>query len=204
MLISPRHKVLFVHVQKTGGITIGKLLRERIPDARHVRGLPDRRHSTLEAALQAHPELADYWKFGAVRNPWARLYSWYSMAVARTEGKDPSEYANNPFYAGVAQHASDFEWFVMKGPEEFDRLRRPQVDYLRGPSGEVDFVARTETLSEDLKVVYARLGWEDSPEDAPRRNVGSHGSYRDAYTPAMRDNVARVFAADIEAFGYEF
>ena len=48
-----------------------------------------------------------------------------------------------------------------------------------------------------------RLGIEQ-PSRVARRNAGPSGSYRDHYTPAMRDRVAGLFAADIDEFGYEF
>jgi hypothetical protein len=33
---------------------------------------------------------------------------------------------------------------------------------------------------------------------------GDYGSYRDYYTPATRDRVGQVFAADIDTYGYQF
>ena len=76
MMASDEQRVLFVHVQKTGGQSVEHLLRRHVPDARKVTGLQGAKHATYAAALRAHPELADYWSFGFVRNPWARLWSW--------------------------------------------------------------------------------------------------------------------------------
>jgi len=41
MLLSADKKFLFVHIQKTGGSSIGTVLRERVPDVRHFLGTHD-------------------------------------------------------------------------------------------------------------------------------------------------------------------
>ena len=82
MVISDSARLLFVHVQKTGGSTIHNRLTEVLPDARQVKGVD--RHATLGQILRAEPELSAYWTFGIVRNPWARLYSWWAM-IKRAE-----------------------------------------------------------------------------------------------------------------------
>ena len=97
---------------------------------------------------------------------------------------------------------SGFDEFVLRGTEELPRVGRPQVDYLRAPDRDVDFVGRTETFADDLAHVERRLGGE--PVHVPHRNKSPHGSYRDYYTDATRAKVAEVYAADLDAFGYTF
>jgi hypothetical protein len=108
----------------------------------------------------------------------------------------------NRFWAGVLSELPDFEDFVMRGPDMFERLRTPQVHYLTADGRQVDFIGRTESLEDDLAQVFSRLGRATPP--LPHENVGSSGDYRTHYTPAMRRRVAEVFADDIDAFGYEF
>ena len=76
MLISDERRMLFVHIPKTGGASVEQLLREMCPDARSV---GKQRHARLRRILTQHPELEGYWSFGFVRNPWARMVSWYAM-----------------------------------------------------------------------------------------------------------------------------
>ena len=111
--------------------------------------------------------------------------------------------ANNPFWSGVLAAMPDFETFVTKGPERFGRLRTPQIDYLRTGDRRADFIGRTESFGADLATVCDRLGIQPPPE-APRRNAGPSSSYRDHYTPAMRQRVAELFEPDLREFGYEF
>jgi hypothetical protein len=206
-MASDAHRVLFVHVQKTGGQSVEHLLRRHLPDVRKVQGLPGAKHATYADALAAHPELADYWSFGFVRNPWARLWSWYQMIERRRATAErgntwvATRIERNDFWSGVLEHCPDFESFVLEGPQRFDRLRRPQVEYLTAGGRRVDFIGRTETLAADIAAVGARLGFE--PE-LDQRNAGGGGDYRQHYTPAMRQRVADLFEPDIREFGYAF
>ena len=202
--------MLFVHVQKTGGVTIEKTLIDRLPGAEKVSRLPGRRHARLGAALRAHPELADYWTFGFVRNPWARMWSWYAMIQRRRETATAgntqvaTRIERNAFWSGVLEEIPDFKTFVMQGPATFARLGTPQVRYLRTPTKQADFIGRTERLDEDLAQVCDRLGIEPPAAAVPRHNTGSAGDYRSHYTVAMRDRVGELYARDVQLFGYTF
>lgn len=209
VIVSHEARALFVHVQKTGGSTLQTVLLERLPGAQSVSGLPGAKHAHLGAALERQPELAAYWTFGFVRNPWARLWSWWSMVERRREQRDEGHpwavrrVANNPFWSGVIEKLPDFEAFVLAGPDLFPRLRDPQLSYLEAGERRADFIGRTESFAADFAQVCDRLGIEAPPEE-PRRNAGPSSSYRAQYTPEMRDRVARLYRADLDEFGYEF
>ena len=206
-MASDEQRALFVHVQKTGGQSIEHLLRRHLPDVRKVQGLPGAKHATYAEALAAHPELAGYWSFGFVRNPWARMWSWYQMIERRQATAErgnewvATRIARNDFWSGVLEHCPDFESFVLRGTERFGRLRRPQLDYLRSGERRVDFIGRTESLAQDVATVGERLGF--TPE-LDQRNAGGSGDFRVHYTPAMRDRVAELFDVDLREFGYSF
>ena len=53
------------------------------------------------------------------------------------------------FWSRVSTEMQDFETFVMRGPAEIERLRTPQVDYLRADGKQADFIGRTEHLEAD-------------------------------------------------------
>jgi Sulfotransferase family len=209
VIVSHPARVLFVHVQKTGGSTVQSVLLGRLPGAEKLAGLPGAKHAHLRAALNRQPELAAYWTFGFVRNPWARLWSWWSM-IDRRRGQSEQGHAwatrrieHNAFWSGVLSDLPDFEAFVMRGPDQFARLRTPQLHYLEAGERRADFIGRTETFSEDLVRLCELLEVEPPPQE-PRRNAGPSTSYRDQFTPAMRDRVAELFEPDLRAFGFEF
>ncbi len=211
MIVSHSQRLLFVHVQKTGGTSIDWLLRDLDIGAEPLKGLPGTKHAKLRAALREHPPLRDYFIFGFVRNPWARLFSWHAMVLRRQELSETSDYmadrmARNPFWLKVADDYESFEDFVLRGTEDIPRLRVPQLDYLVAPRRRADFIGRTENLDDDVREAMRRAGLGERAEEVlpPRRNAGPSGRFREHYTPAMVDRVAEVFATDIAEFGYTF
>ena len=204
MVISDRARLLFVHVQKTGGSTIHNRLTEVLPDARQVKGVD--RHGTLNQILRIEPELSTYWTFGMVRNPWARMLSWYNMVDrfrSSKEGGASRLDRKNNFMRTVGETCPDFEAFVMKGLDEFKRLQTPQWRYLATKTRRADFIGRQENFDADLQKVWERIGLE-WPGESLKVNTGPTSDYRQHYTDEMRDKVAEVFAKDLKRFKYEF
>ncbi|WP_235736946.1 sulfotransferase family 2 domain-containing protein [Nocardioides alcanivorans] len=208
MRVSDSRRVLFVHVPKTGGSTIDRVLDTEVPDSRKVAGRP--RHATLKGILAAEPELADYWVFGFVRNPWARMVSWWSMVNTVFEAYERGEprvvrkvNANPKAWLPEGEFAKDFDAFVLEGTAKIRKVGRPQMEMLSAPDRMADFVGRIENFHADVNTVRERLGLEPLVE-IPRANKSSHGPYQDYYNATTRQKVAEVYAADIEAFGYEF
>ncbi|WP_162599831.1 sulfotransferase family 2 domain-containing protein [Nocardioides solisilvae] len=210
MIVSHRQRLLFVHVQKTGGLSTDTLLERLLPDAERVQGLPGTRHAKLRSALRVHPELSDYFVFGFVRNPWARLLSWHAMVLRRNAAAESGNdfvarrLEANSFWRKVGEEYADFEEFVLRGTREVPRLGTPQLDWLRAPGRRADFIGRTETFADDLVAALAQAGVAVPDGAVERRNAGPPTDYRRAYTDEMRDRVAEAFADDVDAFGYRF
>lgn len=207
MLVSDAHRMVFIHVQKTGGVTVSKVLEPVVPDLRQV---PEKgiKHSTLAQGLAQEPDLAAYWTFGFVRNPWSRLVSWWAMVQRFKEMADhgvetaQGRFARNGFLR-TARTYPDFDTFVLRGSEELERLRTPQASYLRAGEREADFVGRTESLKADLEQAFTHLGLP-FPAELPHTNKSPHAHYTTYYSEVSRRRVAELFAADVEAYGYEF
>ncbi|MEP6666916.1 MAG: sulfotransferase family 2 domain-containing protein [Nocardioidaceae bacterium] len=205
MRISDSHRLLFVHVPKTGGATLERVFDDGIADVRFERGT---RHDTLTQILKVDPELSGYWIVGFVRNPWARLVSWWSMIDTgrrrAAEGSEPHirKFETYEVWAKVREYP-DFETFVTRGGDEIERIRTPQFEFLATPDRRADFIGRTETMEGDVERIRDRLGL---PLEAklPHKNRSTHGHYRDYYTPVTRDRVAALYQRDIDEFGYEF
>lgn len=77
MLVSKSVKFIFVHVQKTAGLSIEAVLRQQFPDVRTWHG----RHGHAIDAIQEAGLVRwrEHYSFAFVRNPWDRFVSWYSM-----------------------------------------------------------------------------------------------------------------------------
>jgi hypothetical protein len=207
--VSDQYRLVFVHVQKTGGNTVRGMLNDALPDARNpVLELP--KHAHLGGILKAEPGLADYYVFGFVRNPWSRLVSWWSMiqdakanADAGNEGAI-ERLRTNRFMRLVARSYVSFDEFVLRGPQDLPRLGTPQVRYLTTPQRRADFIGRTESLVADVATVFEHVGLPPVHE-VPRANASTpRGPYQDFYTDATRRRVADVYAEDVASFGYTF
>jgi hypothetical protein len=209
MRVSDSNRVLFVHVPKTGGSTIDKIFDQQVPDARKVQGTP--RHTSYRQLLRIEPGLADYWSCGFVRNPWARMVSWWAMTVdmydRAASGHEVARHKVENLtrvWGPLGEYRDDFSRFVMEGTANVPRLRVPQVKRLTAPDGRrVEFIGRVENFVHDVNVVREKVGLEPV-EELPRANKSSHGHYSDYYDSQTRDRVAELYESDIEAFGYAF
>lgn len=203
MIVCDSRRFVFVHVQKTGGVTVTNTLKSQLGDDA-VRAV-DKRHAPLARILEVEPELSDYWVFGFVRNPWDRMVSWWSMITnwkSWNERKGRSiEGLGNEFWRTTSLY-QDFEEFCFRGPDEFERMRRAQVDFLVAGERRADFIGRTETLTADSRTAFEHLGL--SLDSLGHDNRSSRTDYRDYYSPTARDRVGEVFAKDVAEFGYEF
>ncbi len=216
MPISHDKKFIFVHLVKTAGSSIEKALN--LQKKNELYGFEDKEGNHIEnaegmkfnlgkpkeerllclqhltaAQIRARysKEIWDsYFKFAFVRNPWELVVSQYSYVTQRREGLRQ--------LLKITPETS-FEDFVMN-----TRLGvSPQHRFLVGEEGEVivDFVGRFERLAEDFGKVCERIGVEAS---LPMANKSKHDHYRDYYNEKTKNRVSRVFAKDIELFGYEF
>jgi len=206
-------KFAFIHIQKTGGDSIEKLLRAAFPGLTSF----DPRHM---GALRAREEIEDwdeYYSFAFVRNPWDRLVSWYCMldSMRRLGPKAPwwaQPPHDSPLLRYVREEAPTFEEFIKGCTREFEvrgevySFTRNQLDYLVDKNGEllVDFVGKVERFDEDLATVLGEIGLDVPANAIPHANRFEHGHYSTFYTPETESIVRARFAQDIEYFAYEF
>jgi hypothetical protein len=73
MLISAQHETVFIHNQKTGGISLSEALLKQgfVRDGNN--------HEGATEILARGIDISAYFSFGFVRNPWSRLVSWHVM-----------------------------------------------------------------------------------------------------------------------------
>ena len=179
MFVSDSRKLVFIHIQKTGGITVDRLLNERIPD---LRGLVAR-HGFASWGMDQLDDWDEYFKFAFVRNPWDRLVSWYSMVTTLPrEGNELRRY--------VHDNSSTFEEFIYNCTGEVKikegvhySFAYNQLDYVTDEHGNVlvDFIGRLENFDKDIQEVFRRIGFE--LETVPHKNRSGHQHYSTFYTP---------------------
>jgi len=196
MIVSHEHKFAFIHVPKTGGSSITAVLAPLAnpnADLTEKRGWQPRLHNigwlhdTYEQSrkwIDAHP---DYLTIAFLRNPFDRLASFY--AYLGQPGETLTEFAVR-----------------MKHNPESVRWLRPGlaaislIDFV----GDCKFLGRFETmqLSVDQLMDLLELPHVEVPHLNPKRQSSPH--YSTIYIPEAKEAVARLWAEDLERFGYDF
>jgi hypothetical protein len=206
VIVSHAHRFIFFAVPKTGSQSIRAALRlqmgagdweqaewgvsKRVPIAElsaighgHVR--------VAEARQWLSPEIwSSYLKFACVRNPWHRFVScaFFKNATQRLFAKRPQACMK----------------LLLQTPQLTDNVfYRPQLDFLTDDGAmAVDVVLRVETLQRDFDMICDRLGLRRSL--LTQLNRSDHGDPKDYLDAELIRDVARVYARDIEAFGYTY
>jgi hypothetical protein len=207
MIVSHQHKFIFAAVPKTGTHSVRQALRVHLgpEDAEQVGLFVNKRVPYAELAAMRHghlglaqvrPHLGEaafgsYFKFGFVRNPFARFVSYCAFRT-----REGDLFQRNP--------QAVMELLAVTDPPVAHILFQPQYTVLADGEGPLlaDMVGRVEDMQGSYDAICARIG---IPSQALERvNGTSHGDYRKYYTPALIDAVAARYARDLELFGYEF
>ena len=210
VIVSHRHKFVFVHINKCAGTSIAHALIPYLSNTDIILGcttefekLSDEgfqngglwKHSKAQEARAILGEeiWRDYFTFSFVRNPWDLVLSEYEWWLK-------TKYDN--------EHNAGVEIKAMKDYSEYVYskycTRRNCLDFVSDNVSTiiVDFVGRQETLQQDFDTVMETIGL--SKTKLPESNTTEHEHYSRYYTRKIRKLIAEFFAKDIEAFGYRF
>ena len=133
-------------------------------------------------------EFATYYKFTVVRNPWARVYSWYRNLMRDSLlGVPPCDFATF-----LRKHVN--EWAV-----------RPQTYWITDFDGSIPLerIVRFENLIDEMREVLADLGFHD--RTLPHFLQAEGGAdYRAAYSDTLAKLIAERYRDEIQMFQYDF
>ena len=215
MILSRGRKYIFIHIPKTGGTALTLALEARamkddilIGDTPKARARKARiksaksagrlwKHSTLAdiAGLASEDEIAGFFTFSLVRNPWDRVVSYYHWLREKNFAHPAVGLAKTHDFSGFLNH-----------PQTLTSLSLwPYAAYLRDISGieRASLFARLEHLDTDLAPLEAHLGFRLTP--VPRANQSARAAdWRGFYSDADAALIARICAEDIARFGYGF
>jgi chondroitin 4-sulfotransferase 11 len=193
MIINDELKFAFVHIQKTGGVSIRNAL-SCFNNKEHLQY-----HSFVKFANI--PE--DYFKFAFVRNPWERLVSWYNMILKKGVHNKWSQY--------VLENSNSFEEFLnltetifeSNSIDEPKSILNNQLDYITfNDKIAVDFIGRFDFLQDDFNLICKNIGIESIV--VPHSNKTEYPNYRSYYNSKLVEKVKEMYKKDIEYFNYEF
>lgn len=211
--VSYSEKVGFVwyRVAKTGTRSLHQVLSESVDDYVYVVSkTATQRHKEVVASLVS----SGAFSFSCVRNPWERLVSaWYDKFQRDREGENYLRRrlrrcdmldSNTPAQTIID---ADFSFFVarLENSELFKRDPhfKPQSRLL--PAHELTYLARFEHYESDVVEILKLLNLPYSSR-LPHRNGTRARSQRfqSYFSLKERATVARLYAADIDQFGYSF
>jgi len=207
MIISHKHEFIFAAVPKTGTHSVRHALREHLgaDDLEQVRLFVEKKLPFPELARIGHghisfaqlrPVLGEetfdrYFKFAFVRNPFDRFVSYCAFATSRD-----GAFHRNP--QAVMRH------FLFTAPPLQHMVFQPQHSFLVGADGHLlaDMLGRVEEMQSSYDAICARIGIPSTP--LSRANSSRHEDYRGYYDQELIDGVTKLYARDLELFGYEF
>jgi hypothetical protein len=219
-MISHRHKCFFIHIPKTAGTSIAQYFagadagHSSAQDHRSIRNLENalfpatienffsldlaryfyQRYAARLEGLPRHSreQFNSYFKFAFVRNPWARVYSWYKNVMRDNNHKNEHN---------ISDEISLEEFLTSHGNSW---ALRPQLSWITDRNGTIaiDFIGRFENLSVDFETVCRRLNIDDP--QLPETLISNNPSWVDEYDNNSRKLVHERYAAEIEYFDYSF
>ena len=206
MIISALHKFIFVAIPKTGTHAVRRALREHMgpQDLEQVGLFVDKRLPIPDLARLGHGHLSlqqvrpylkpdafqSYFKFAFVRNPFDRFVS-YCAFITREDGD-------------FARDSNRLMHEILDAPPLDHILFEPQFTFVTDVNGELltDEIGRVEDMQRSYDRICERIGIPTAVLE--RVNSSERRDYRDYYDQSLIEGVAKLYARDLELFGYEF
>jgi len=198
MLISHRHKLVFIKTRKVGGtsfekyfmdnhfnfqgdVCTGSIINNILPCNTTLKG-----HVPWDVILREYPEAEFYKKFSIERNPWDKCVSLYYFYKA--EGR---YFADNASFSDFISHR--------------ELLPQDLQQYINAPNLTV---VLWERLAEELEEVLASVGIQfDRNKFASYQLKAGHRRdthYSHLYSDEDVEIVRSIFTPQIELFNYDF
>lgn len=192
--ISGRQDIIFVHIPKTAGTSIRYAMGfNEMNKSQNIRN-----HYTAKEIINliGIEKWNSAFKFSFVRNPWDRLYSFYSFRLMKGRIKD--KIYKDSFRAWVLSELVDRD---PKSKKRFNLI--PQTAWLIGPQNNIqmDFIGRFENLAEDYKKLCSLISFDS---ELPKMNKSIRANnYKLKYDPELEEIVAQYYQSDLDYFGYK-
>ena len=206
MIISSRHKFIFVAVPKTGTHSVRRALREQMgPDDLEQVGLFVQKQFPIpELARLQHGHLSleqirpylrpqewqTFFKFAFVRNPFDRFVSYCAFM-----SRDGGEFEREP---------QEVMRRTLANPPLHHLLFQPQHLLLVDAAGALatDYLGRVETMQRSYDEICERIGIPTT--ELATVNASQRRGYREYYDQQLIDGVSKLYSRDFELFDYEF
>jgi hypothetical protein len=194
-MISHDYKFIFLHIPKTAGLSIIKILDKYNPDEIYYYS-----HPRIRKYNKVKNKNLNYFVFTFVRNPFSRILSAFNYLKNGGVNIQDRRIRNRYKLDEI-----DFKTFV-KNNIKNDSINtdhfKPQLHYLDYDVKKINFIGKFENLHEDFNTICDKIGIPR--QELPHKNKSKHKHYTEYYDDETREIVAEKYAMDIEYFDYRF
>ena len=196
-MINHKLKLIFIHIPKTGGISISNRFFNSIQGNHQI---------------PQHKIYKRYWnkyfKFTFVRNPWDRLVSGYFFSITFTESRGHLPKQGEHIKNNCANF-TDFVMLMNKDRQKFffNPAFRPQRRWLNLPEGlkPYDFIGRFEHMNRDVNILWTKIFGEAKPFILEKLNTTlNRKNYQSYYTEETKQIVTDMYKEEIMKLNYKF
>lgn len=203
MIISDKHKYVFIEVPHTGSTAISKELKEKY-DGEEILYKHANYHEFLEVADQKQKE---YFVFAGVRNPLDEAVSLYYKFLTdhKSNYTDPSKLLKNGGWVterkvriyNFVQATKDFGKFLGKFyPRTYTSNANINKKYC-------DYIMRFENLDSDLTEALSKIKVDKARPLPIVNKTKDRGDFTAYYTDKISKNAINIFGPFMKEWGYE-
>jgi hypothetical protein len=195
-------KIYFLHIPKTGGSTVIKLLRQHYSYGRRNEDirLIGMRHLTY---CQAKEIFKRYKIFTFLREPVARVLSEHRFCMNIHRGFPRMLNLHFlPAQGSPIETASNIVCKILSGLDPRDSeisIEQHLASAKKNLAEELFFIGITEKMNESIELLYHLMGWQP-PKEIPICNATD--SSKEFYSQDVLDGIAKRNWADIELYEY--
>ena len=188
-MICKQYKFINIHIKKCGGRSLATLFPE----------LEDMHETFIDCYRLLRGNLANYFIWTTVRNPWDRMVSLYAYHRDETGmcTDDFETFIKNIYFKSFLRYYSVAENFPFES--------KPQLDYLKDAEGNlaVDYVAFLPNIHKDFEAIKKFCG---IPEEMiyPHWWKTNRTDHRDYYNDTTKRMVEELFKEEIELFEFDY
>ena len=204
MIVSHRHKLIFTHIPKNAGTSIGQWLSRHVPDSREMPNTV--KHDTPHHVLGHH----DYSHFAVVRNPYDRLlsqyhfhlerYAEYILPKSKLARKQQYHDKHTELKKGFANWLTDPHPIADRQAKWYDYRWCPQALWCTPHTHTLRF----ETLEQDFRWVQDRVGVAEPLETL--NSTSTDNDHRQSTNRVLLADHRRLILShlrvDFDRFGY--
>jgi len=198
-MINHKHKLIFIHIPRTGGTSIERALNGRDWFNIHAPS----KHLTAHSAKKIYAEYwQEYFKFTFVRNPWDRMVSllrygsFYGVSLG-----DRNIINTENYFTNFKKVEYDKRYFNENQFTDHNAIEGSIYQNIFGT--DMDFIGRFEKLEEDFSKICSinNIKNKKIPHIEKSHNRKQYHEYYDSRSRAL---IEQKYCKDIKLFNYEF